>query len=71
MVADILSQMTTGTAQGEPRNAEQRVVELAAFRMTNRDVSAKLSVSATTVEATLARIYRTLGIRSGQNLPSG
>jgi DNA-binding NarL/FixJ family response regulator len=32
--------------------------------MTNRDAAAKLFVSAKTVEATLARVYRKLGIRS-------
>ena len=35
-----------------------------AAEMTNRDAAAKLFVSAKTVEATLARVYRQLGIRS-------
>jgi DNA-binding NarL/FixJ family response regulator len=48
--------------------AEQRVAELAASGMTNRDVAARLYISAKTVEATLARVYRKLGIRSRAEL---
>ena len=48
--------------------AEQRVAELVASGMTNRDVAAKLYISAKTVEATLARVYRKLGIRSRAEL---
>jgi DNA-binding CsgD family transcriptional regulator len=48
--------------------AEQRVAELAASGMTNRDVAASLFISAKTVEATLARVYRKLGIRSRAEL---
>lgn len=48
--------------------AEQRVAELAAEGMTNRDVAAKLFISAKTVEATLARVYRKLNIRSRAEL---
>jgi DNA-binding CsgD family transcriptional regulator len=48
--------------------AEQRVAELAASGMTNRDVAATLFISAKTVEATLARVYRKLGIRSRAEL---
>lgn len=47
---------------------EFRVAELAASGMTNRDVAAALSLSAKTVEATLARAYRKLGIRSRAEL---
>jgi DNA-binding NarL/FixJ family response regulator len=36
--------------------------------MTNRDVAAKLFISSKTVEATLARVYRKLGIRSRAEL---
>ena len=36
--------------------------------MTNRDVAAKLFISLNTVEATLARVYRKLGIRSRAEL---
>jgi len=48
--------------------AEQRIAELAASGMTNRDVAAELFLSAKTVEATLARVYRKLGIRSRAEL---
>jgi DNA-binding CsgD family transcriptional regulator len=48
--------------------AEQRVAELAASGMTNRDVAATMFISAKTVEATLARVYRKLGIRSRAEL---
>jgi DNA-binding CsgD family transcriptional regulator len=47
---------------------EQRVAELAASGMTNRDVATELFISAKTVEATLARVYRKLGIRSRAEL---
>src|SRR6185436_20907477 len=48
--------------------AEQRVAELAASGLTNRDVAATLFISSKTVEANLARIYRKLGIRSRAEL---
>ena len=57
--------MTAGMAD---RPAEQRVAELAASGMTNRDVAARLFISSKTVEATLARVYRKLGIRSRAEL---
>ncbi|MBE1552659.1 DNA-binding CsgD family transcriptional regulator [Mycobacterium sp. OAS707] len=56
------------TAQEGLTPAEQRVAELAASGMTNRDVAAMLFISAKTVEATLARVYRKLGIRSRAEL---
>jgi DNA-binding CsgD family transcriptional regulator len=36
--------------------------------MRNRDVAARLFISSKTVEATLARVYRKLGIRSRAEL---
>jgi DNA-binding CsgD family transcriptional regulator len=54
------------TAQLTP--AEQRVAELAASGMKNRDVAAELFISPKTVEANLARIYRKLGIKSRAEL---
>jgi DNA-binding CsgD family transcriptional regulator len=48
--------------------AEQRVAELAASGMTNRGVAALLFISPKTVEATLARVYHKLGIRSRAEL---
>jgi DNA-binding CsgD family transcriptional regulator len=53
---------------GELTAAEQRVAELAASGMTNRDVAGALFISPKTVEATLARAYRKLGIRSRAEL---
>jgi DNA-binding NarL/FixJ family response regulator len=55
-------------APDELTAAEQRVAELAASGMTNRGVAGVLFVSPKTVEATLARIYRKLGIRSRAEL---
>ena len=48
--------------------SEQRVAELAATGMTNRDVAAALFISPKTVEANLARIYRKLGIKTRAEL---
>jgi DNA-binding CsgD family transcriptional regulator len=48
--------------------SEQRVAELAASGMTNRDVAAALFITPKTVEANLARVYRKLGIRSRAEL---
>jgi DNA-binding CsgD family transcriptional regulator len=48
--------------------AEQRVAELAASGMTNRDVAAELFISPKTVEANLSRIYRKLDIHSRAEL---
>ncbi|MCW2628138.1 MAG: transcriptional regulator, luxR family [Mycobacterium sp.] len=48
--------------------SEQRVAELAASGMTNRNVAAALFISPKTVEANLARIYRKLGISSRAEL---
>jgi DNA-binding CsgD family transcriptional regulator len=48
--------------------SEQRVAELAASGMTNKDVAAALFISPKTVEANLGRIYRKLGIRTRAEL---
>jgi len=47
---------------------EERVAELAASGLTNREVAAALVVSPKTVEANLSRVYRKLGIRSRAQL---
>jgi DNA-binding CsgD family transcriptional regulator len=47
---------------------EQRVAELAASGMTNRDVAAALFISPKTVEANLSRVYRKLGIKTRAEL---
>ncbi|TRW77839.1 AAA family ATPase [Mycolicibacterium sp. 018/SC-01/001] len=44
--------------------SEQRVAELAASGMTNRDIASSLFISPKTVEANLSRIYRKFGISS-------
>jgi DNA-binding CsgD family transcriptional regulator len=44
--------------------SEQRVAELAATGMTNKDVAAALFISPKTVECNLGRVYRKLGIRT-------
>lgn len=48
--------------------SEQRVAELAASGMTNRDVAAALFISSKTVEANLARVYHKLDIHSRAEL---
>jgi DNA-binding CsgD family transcriptional regulator len=47
---------------------EQRVAELAASGLTNREIAAELFLSANTVQAYLKRIYRELGVRSRTEL---
>jgi DNA-binding CsgD family transcriptional regulator len=47
---------------------ERAVAELAAEGLTNREIAARLFVSNRTVEATLARVYRKLRIRSRAQL---
>jgi DNA-binding CsgD family transcriptional regulator len=53
---------------GQLTASEQRVAELAASGMKNRDVATALFISPKTVEANLARIYRKLGIKSRAEL---
>ena len=53
---------------GELTPSEQRVAELAASGMKNRDVANALFISPKTVEANLARVYRKLGIASRAEL---
>ena len=48
--------------------SEQRVAELAASGLTNREISVASFISPKTVEANLARVYRKLGIRSRAEL---
>jgi DNA-binding CsgD family transcriptional regulator len=52
-----------GTAS-ELTASEQRVAELVSGGATNREVAAALFVSVKTVEGTLSRVYRKLGVRS-------
>jgi DNA-binding CsgD family transcriptional regulator len=53
---------------GELSASEQRVAELVADGLSNREVAAAAFISTNTVEANLARIYRKLGIRSRAQL---
>ena len=48
--------------------SERRVAELVAGGATNREVAAVLCVSVKTVEGTLSRVYRKLGVRSRTGL---
>ena len=48
--------------------SEQRVAELAASGMTNRDIAATLFITIKTVEHNLSRVYAKLGIRSRAEL---
>ena len=48
--------------------SEQRVAELAASGLTNRDIGAAVFISPKTVEANLARIYHKLGIHTRAEL---
>jgi DNA-binding CsgD family transcriptional regulator len=48
--------------------AEERVARLVASGLSNKDVAAQLYVAVSTVEATLTRVYRKLGIRSRSQL---
>jgi DNA-binding CsgD family transcriptional regulator len=55
-------------ARDELTSAEQRVAELVAEGMSNREAAAALFVTVKTVEAALSRVYRKLGIRSRAEL---
>jgi DNA-binding NarL/FixJ family response regulator len=63
-----LARVHVGPGQSGLTSTEQRVAELAASGMTNRDVAAAMFISPKTVEANLSRIYHKLGIRSRAEL---
>ncbi|MCB5906920.1 LuxR family transcriptional regulator [Streptomyces pinistramenti] len=48
--------------------AEHRVAQMAGDGATNREIAARLFLSAKTIESTLTRVYRKLGIRSRAEL---
>ncbi|AZM62223.1 MULTISPECIES: AAA family ATPase [unclassified Streptomyces] len=50
--------------------AENRVAVLAAQGLTNREISAKLYITVSTVEQHLTRIYRKLGVKRRRDLPT-
>ncbi|MER5480746.1 AAA family ATPase [Streptomyces sp. NPDC002734] len=66
--AHTLSRLEAGRVGGEAHSrltsAEQRCAELAATGASNRDIAIALTVSVKTVEATLTRVYRKLGLHS-------
>jgi DNA-binding CsgD family transcriptional regulator len=51
-------------------NAERRVVEQASLGLTNREISARLYITVSTVEQHLTRAYRKLNVSSRAELPS-
>ncbi|WP_406389504.1 AAA family ATPase [Streptomyces sp. NBC_00211] len=64
----------TGTGAGgaaKLSSSEQRVATLAAQGLTNREISAKLYLTVSTVEQHLTRVYRKLQITSRGDLPMG
>ena len=64
-----LARVVVGPQQGAGLSAsQQRVAELAASGLTNREISVALFISPKTVEANLMRVYRKLGIRSRAEL---
>ena len=52
----------------ELTSSEQRVAELAASGMSNREIAAALFISLKTVEVNLYRVYRKLDVRSRTQL---
>ncbi|MFG3051510.1 AAA family ATPase [Kitasatospora sp. NPDC048239] len=53
----------------ELSRAERRVAALAARGCTNREIAERLSITASTVEQHLTRVYRKLNVRSRAHLP--
>ncbi|UED87483.1 AAA family ATPase [Streptomyces profundus] len=51
-------------------NAEHRVARLAALGHTNRDIATQLSVTPSTVEQHLTRVYRKLNVKRRRDLPT-
>ncbi|MCP9272072.1 helix-turn-helix transcriptional regulator [Mycolicibacterium arenosum] len=63
-----LARTASGRAQQALTAQETRVARLAAGGLTNREIAAALFISQKTVEATLARTYRKLGVRTRTEL---
>ncbi|GAB2883442.1 helix-turn-helix transcriptional regulator [Streptomyces mayteni] len=55
---------------GELSEAEHRVAVLAALGLTNREISAKLYITVSTVEQHLTRVYRKLNVNRRTDLPA-
>lgn len=58
------------TALSRLSGAERRVAALAARGHTNREIAERLSVTTSTVEQHLTRVFRKLGIRAREDLPA-
>lgn len=54
--------------EGDLSAAERRVAELAAVSRTNREISAELFITVSTVEQHLTRVYRKLGVNGREDL---
>ncbi|MBS2963990.1 AAA family ATPase [Actinocrinis puniceicyclus] len=67
-LGDPVAQAVGGADNAALTGAERRCAELAAAGATNREIAAALFVSVKTVEATLSRSYRKLGVRSRTQL---
>ncbi|MFI1152695.1 AAA family ATPase [Streptomyces sp. NPDC020817] len=61
----------TAATTAKLSSSEQRVATLAAQGLTNREISAKLYLTVSTVEQHLTRVYRKLQITSRGDLPTG
>lgn len=58
------ARLTSSAPSGGLTPAEQRVAELAAAGLSNKQIAAELFIAAKTVEMALSSVYRKLGIRS-------
>jgi DNA-binding CsgD family transcriptional regulator len=63
-----LARVQPGRSGGELTKTEQRIADLVATGLTNREVAAQLFASVRTVEGHLAAVYRKLGVRSRTEL---
>ncbi|WP_285440286.1 LuxR family transcriptional regulator [Streptomyces sp. Caat 7-52] len=72
LLEDPVRQETSGSEGGPAilSDAECRVAGLAALGYTNREISARLHVTISTVEQHLTRVYRKLNVASRSELPS-
>ncbi|MEV5845485.1 AAA family ATPase [Streptomyces sp. NPDC051985] len=63
---DELARLDAGSGEAGPEltPAEARIAELVGGGATNREVAAELFISVKTVEGTLSRVYRKIGVRS-------
>ena len=62
------ARMGLRTAQPRDLTPSERVADLVAQGLTNREVARTLFIATKTVDATLSRVYRKLGVRSRTEL---